>query len=97
MHPKPEDIMQSKVTIEICNSWGYYPRLMYVESILAEKYPDLDFEDIVVKGWSGTFKITLTKNGKSKVIHSKLNGDGFVTPSNLNEFLAKFEAAYSSM
>ncbi len=70
---------------------------MYVETILAEKYPGLDFEDVVVPGWSGTFKITLIKNGTSKVIHSKLDGDGFVTPDNLNEFLGKFDAAYKSL
>lgn len=65
---------------------------MVVQKALQENYPSAKVEGKGVGGRSGCFEVTIKKSdGKSKKIHSKLAGEGFVTSENVNTFLKKLE------
>ena len=63
---------------------------MVVQKAVQEKYPSTKVEGKGIGGRTGCFEVTVMKsNGKSKKIHSKLAGEGFVTSENVEGMLKK--------
>ena len=81
------------VTVEYCNSWGFYGKYLLVQKTIAGVYKSAKVEGKGIGGRTGCFEVTVFRSdGKSKKIHSKLGGDGFVTYDNIQAFMGKLEA-----
>ena len=64
-----------------------------VKQGVAAKWSDMAFTSSQVPGGTGCLEVTITKaDGKSKLVHSKLGGDGKVTRANVAGVLAKIKA-----
>jgi selT/selW/selH-like putative selenoprotein len=65
---------------------------MFAQKAVTNKYPSAKVIGQPIGGRTGCFEITVTRaDGKSKKIHSKLNGDGFVTPENVEVMMKNLE------
>jgi len=69
--------MTLKIKITYCGGWGYKPKFDKVKSSLEKAFPDqLEIEGEATPGMSGALEIVLVESGK--ILHSKLNGQGYV-------------------
>ncbi len=68
-----------------------------VRDALKKKYTDLEVKEEVVPGNTGSFEVILSKNGKDKLVHSKMSGEGIINANNLDAFLAIFDKAYKNL
>ena len=65
---------------------------MVVENAVKTKYPSAKVEGKSIGGRTGCFEVIVTRaDGKTKKIHSKLNGEGFVTNDSVGTFMKKLE------
>ena len=62
------------------------------------KYPKVECELEPTPTVSGALEVTLIKptgnlyhSGEHTLVHSKLNGDGYINPSNVDELVAKMQ------
>mgnify|MGYP002845081268 FL=1 len=53
---------------------GYGPRYKQVENAVKAKYPGIESEGVPTQNTSGAFEVVVD----GELIHSKLNGDGYV-------------------
>ena len=72
--------------------WGYEPKFRKVKADLEGRFPGkLEIEGDKIPGNSGKFEVEL-ENGQ--VVHSKINGDGYVdTPAKMDKIAKAIEEA----
>ena len=74
------------LNIQYCGGWSYGPKAVYVKKYVAKEFGNKIA--VVLKKdnkVTGNFELTVSskKSGKSKLVHSKQNGEGFVNEDNL--------------
>lgn len=81
------------VKIEYCGGWGYSSRASYIakgiEEVFGDKFRVELYRD---KGATGRLEVTVTKAGKSQLVHSKAKGEGFVTPDNIGTLMERIKS-----
>ena len=77
------------VSIDYCNAWGYFSKFNYAKSVIQQAFPGAVVQGNPGKGGAGAFEISV--NGKK--VHSKLGGEGVVTPTNQEQLIEKIKAA----
>jgi len=81
------------ILVEYCNSWGFYSKFLVVSKAVQNKYPSAKVEGKGIGGRTGCFEVIVTKsNGKTKKIHSKLAGEGFVESEKTGVLMKKLES-----
>ena len=80
------------ITIQYCGGWGYRSRAVDVRNCLTKEFGDkmrvIFNPDETI---TGNLEVVIINNktGASKNIHSKSNGDGFVSKSNSSKLVEK--------
>ena len=78
--------------IDYCYSCGYKPAFDKIKSKIISNFPEAKVKGRVINGGSGALEIkAIREDGESRILHSKLNGDGFITESNAGEFIQKIK------
>ncbi len=54
-----------------------------------KKWPGLNVSSTKDPGSTGSLEVTVTKDGKAMLVHSKLGGDGDVRPQNIASVIQK--------
>ena len=80
---KTDETKDVQVEIDYCGSWGYLDMANDVQSLIAKYYPKAKLSAKVIPGYSGFFEVMVNK----KLVHSKKNGEGYVTDP--QEFMDK--------
>lgn len=65
----------------------------FAQTVIKSVAPDIPIRLERVPGSTGSFEIILSNQGQSKLLHSKLGGEGFLTNDNKNAFIAKLTQA----
>ena len=87
------DSKVGKIVVNYCGGWGYFTKARVIKEAVEYKFPDM-FEVELLKdaGVTGRLEVTVfigDDDEEGVLIHSKENGDGFVSNRNLDEFIGK--------
>ncbi len=75
------------INVEYCGGWGYYPKFAAAQQLLMKFFPNAKIEGHKQSSKTGDFEVTA--NGK--LVHSKKNGEGFVTEQNVQNVVSKIK------
>lgn len=65
------------IHIEYCGAWGYKPRSDKFQKLVRQTFPEDTITMTAGAGRTGSFEITLKKDGEdAQLIHSKIGGGG---------------------
>ena len=82
---------KKQVIVRYWGGWGYRPRARYVQQALENRFQDqVEVQLAGDKEKTGRLQVSILDGEEEVVIHSKHDGDGFVTDKNVDEFLDKF-------
>ena len=79
------------VFIRYCNGWGYMGRFQQAKRVIEKEFNGLSVIGQPGVGGSGAFEIYYVDNGKETLLHSKLNGEGFINPENEGNLISKIK------
>jgi len=84
--------MVLKIKIAYCGGWGYEPKFRKVKQALEDRFPGkIEIDGDKIPGMSGKFEVELEDG---TVLHSKINGEGYVdTPAKLDKIAKGIEKA----
>ena len=75
--------------VQYCGGWGYGPKFNRIKAAALKKWPGLNVSSTKDPGSTGSLEVTVTKDGKAMLVHSKLGGDGDVRPQNIASVIQK--------
>ena len=81
---------KGRVVVNYCGGWGYWSKAAYVQEAIENQFPStFDFELARDKGRTGRLEVTVFIGGETTghLVHSKDNGQGFVTDKNVDSLL----------
>ncbi|CAI2379927.1 unnamed protein product [Moneuplotes crassus] len=93
------DLSEYTMNIQYCGGCSYRPKAVFVQKDIKKHFGgkvNVVFDRD--SSLTGNFEITITdkKTGKSQLLHSKKNGDGFVKKETIDDFREKVQKFCSS-